>query len=81
MPAVGDVGEQDRKAKYYELTPAGRRQAEAEVRDGRRVSLATELAPALVAAGNTRTAGASTRLSRRRTGVPWGSCDRSDHHG
>ncbi len=36
--------ETNRKAKFYELTPAGRRQSEAEARNWKRVSVAIELA-------------------------------------
>ena len=36
--------ETNRKAKFYELTPAGRRHAEAEARNWKRVSVAIDLA-------------------------------------
>ena len=36
--------ETNRKAKFYEPTPAGRRHAEAEARNWKRVSVAIELA-------------------------------------
>lgn len=36
--------ETNRKAKFYELTPAGRRQLEAEARNWKRVSVAIDLA-------------------------------------
>ncbi|MCY4077116.1 MAG: PadR family transcriptional regulator [Acidobacteria bacterium] len=44
LTAAWGRSETNRKAKFYELTAAGRRQAEAEVRNWRRVSLAIELA-------------------------------------
>ena len=44
LSAAWGRSETNRKAKFYELTPAGRRHAEAEASNWKRVSVAIELA-------------------------------------